>query len=176
MVDSSQVSEFRADKQSMNACSRPPTVLIMASVFPARLFRRIAIRLRRSAETHFRACALRLTFLLFLPVLCLSVVAVAADPVTSKPADELSLEDLVNIKVTSVSKKETRLEDSPAAVTVVTQDDIRRFGITSIPDALRLVPGMDVAQINSHEWAISARGFNGEKSTPIVIPPARVFP
>jgi iron complex outermembrane receptor protein len=71
--------------------------------------------------------------------------------------------------VTSVSKKETLLEDAPAAVTVVTQDDIRRFGIKSLPDALRLVPGMDVAQINSHEWAVSARGFTDEFANKMLV-------
>ncbi|MGA2247984.1 MAG: TonB-dependent receptor [Verrucomicrobiota bacterium] len=73
---------------------------------------------------------------------------------------DLSLEQLVNLKVTSVSKEETTLNESPAAITVITQDDIRNFGLMSIPDALRLVPGMDVAQINSSTWAISARGFD----------------
>ncbi|HEV2454610.1 MAG TPA: TonB-dependent receptor [Verrucomicrobiae bacterium] len=83
--------------------------------------------------------------------------------------NELSLEQLVNIKITSVSKKETSLESSPAAVTVITQDDIRRLGIESIPDALRLVPGMDVAQINSHEWAISIRGFNDQYANDLLV-------
>jgi iron complex outermembrane receptor protein len=101
----------------------------------------------------------------------LPVVSNAADPAPAiaKPADELSLEDLVNIKVTSVSKKETSIEDSPAAVTVVTSDDIRRFGITTLPDALRLVPGMDVAQINSHEWAVSVRGFNAQFANKLLV-------
>src|SRR5260221_1850927 len=94
--------------------------------------------------------------------------AEAIDP-SSKPADELSLEDLINIKVTSVSKKETSLEDSPAAVSVVTQDDIRRFGITTLPEALRLVPGMDVAQVNTHEWAVSVRGYNGEFANKLLV-------
>jgi len=81
----------------------------------------------------------------------------------------LSLDQLINIKVTSVSKKETTLEDSPAAVTVITPDDLDRFGITTLPDALRLVPGMDVAQINSHEWAVSSRGFNGEFANKMLV-------
>jgi iron complex outermembrane receptor protein len=80
----------------------------------------------------------------------------------SNGSTELSLDQLINIQVTSVSKKETSVQDSPAAVTVITPDDLNRFGITTLPDALRLVPGMDVAQVNSHEWAVSSRGFNGE--------------
>jgi iron complex outermembrane recepter protein len=77
-------------------------------------------------------------------------------------SEDLTLEQLVNVKVTSVSKEQTDLFTSPAAISVVTADDIRRLGIASLPEALRLVPGMDVAQIDANEWAVSARGFNGE--------------
>jgi iron complex outermembrane recepter protein len=71
-----------------------------------------------------------------------------------------SMEDLMNLEVTSVSKKEQKLSEVAAAIFVVTPEDIRRSGATSIPDLLRMVPGLDVAQINSNTWAISARGFN----------------
>jgi len=81
----------------------------------------------------------------------------------------ISLEELINIQVTSVSKKETDLFTSPAAIAVVTQDDIRRLGITTIPDALRLVPGLDVAQINGHEWAVSSRGFNSQFANKLLV-------
>src|SRR5438105_11611887 len=79
----------------------------------------------------------------FVALAALSAVAGDADSRAAKPAPEISLEDLINIRVTSVSKKETRLEDSPAAVAVITQDDLRRLGISSLPEALRWVPGMD---------------------------------
>jgi iron complex outermembrane receptor protein len=79
---------------------------------------------------------------------------------TRKNLAQASLEDLLNIQVTSVSKKEQKLSQTPAAVFVITQEDIRRSGATNIPDLLRLVPGLDVAQINANTWAISARGFN----------------
>jgi iron complex outermembrane receptor protein len=81
---------------------------------------------------------------------------------SSGDLEDLTLEQLVNLKVTSVSKQETDLFASPAAISVVTADDIQRLGITSLPEALRLAPGMDVAQINPSEWAVSARGFNAE--------------
>ena len=71
-----------------------------------------------------------------------------------------SLEDLMNTEVTSVSKKEQKLSQVAAAIFVITQEDIRRSGATNIPDLLRMVPGLDVAQINGNTWAISARGFN----------------
>jgi len=83
-------------------------------------------------------------------------------PQSSSDLGDLTLEQLVNVKVTSVAKEQTDLFTSPAAISVVTGDDIRRLGITSIPEALRMVPGMDVAQINGTEWAVSARGFNAQ--------------
>ena len=73
---------------------------------------------------------------------------------------DLSIEELMNETVTSVSKKEQPLFDSAAAISVLTNDDLRRSGATTIPDALRLVPGMDVGSVNSREFAVSARGFN----------------
>lgn len=81
---------------------------------------------------------------------------------SSDDLESMTLEQLVNVQVTSVSKKETDLFTSPAAISVITQDDIRRNGFTSIPDALRMIPGMDVAQISGDQWAVSARGFNSE--------------
>lgn len=59
-----------------------------------------------------------------------------------------SIEDLMNVEVTSVSKKEQKLSKTAAAIFVITQEDIRRSGATNIPDLLRMVPGLDVAQIN----------------------------
>ncbi len=73
---------------------------------------------------------------------------------------KLSIEELMNLEVTSVSKTPERLSVAAAAVTVLTGDDIRRSGATSIPEALRMVPGLDVARVDSHSWAISSRGLN----------------
>jgi iron complex outermembrane receptor protein len=72
---------------------------------------------------------------------------------------QLSLEQLAKIEVTSVSRKKQKLEDVAAAVYVITQQDIRASGARNIPDLLRMVPGVDVAQITAHTWAISIRGF-----------------
>ena len=72
---------------------------------------------------------------------------------------ELSIEDLMNIEVVSVSKKAQKFSDSAAAIFVITQEDIRRSGVNSIPDALRMVPGIQVARIDANKWAISSRGF-----------------
>ena len=73
---------------------------------------------------------------------------------------DLSLEELMNETVTSVSKREQKRSDAAAAVTVLSNDDIRRSGATNLPDALRLVPGMDVASVNSSQTSVSVRGFN----------------
>jgi iron complex outermembrane recepter protein len=71
-----------------------------------------------------------------------------------------SLEDLMNIEVTSVSHKEQRAVDVAAAIDVITSEDIRRSGMTTLAELLRLVPGVQVAQINSNKWAVTVRGFN----------------
>jgi iron complex outermembrane receptor protein len=88
--------------------------------------------------------------------------AAAAHPATRDSGDltDLSLEDLMNVQVISVSKKRESIADAPAAVTVIDQDMIARSGFSTIPDLLRLAPGMDVARINSQTWAISSRGRN----------------
>lgn len=72
-----------------------------------------------------------------------------------------SIEELLNVTVTSVSKKAQTLNNAPAAIFVITSNDIKRSGVTSIPEALRLAPGLDVARIDANKWAISSRGFNG---------------
>ena len=70
-----------------------------------------------------------------------------------------SLEQLIDTEVTTVSRIPERRSRVPSAVYVVTQEDIRRSGATSIPEALRLVPGIQVARIDSSKWAIGVRGF-----------------
>jgi iron complex outermembrane receptor protein len=75
----------------------------------------------------------------------------------------------MNVKVTSVSKREETLFNAPAAIFVLSNTDIRRSGATSIAEALRLVPGVDVARINSSTWAISARGFDEVHSRSLLV-------
>ena len=73
----------------------------------------------------------------------------------------LSIEELMNVKVTTASRHPQKLNQVAAAVFVITQEDIRRSGATSIPDALRMAPGVQVDRIGTDKWAISIRGFNG---------------
>ena len=87
----------------------------------------------------------------------------------SRDLTQFSLEDLMNIHVTSVSKKDQKLSRTGAAIFVISQEDIRRSGATNIPDLLRMVPGVDVAQIDSNQWAIGIRGFNTAVSNKILV-------
>ncbi|MEO8751286.1 MAG: TonB-dependent receptor [Casimicrobiaceae bacterium] len=80
--------------------------------------------------------------------------------VPSKELGELSLEQLSNIVVTSVSRHEEKLADAPAAIFVITAEDIRSSGARSLPEALRLAPNLQVARADTNQYAISARGFN----------------
>ncbi len=101
----------------------------------------------------------------------LALLAAAESPVEKSPARlaDLSLEQLLNESVTSVSKKETKLGQSPAAISVITQEDIRRSGLTSLPELLRTVPGLSVARINASQWSVSARGFNGQYANKLLV-------
>jgi iron complex outermembrane receptor protein len=95
----------------------------------------------------------------FLVCVLMLVSSLWAQP-PPKDLTQASLEDLMNVQVTSVSKKEQRLSRIGAAVFVISQEDIRRSGSTNIPDILRMVPGVNVARIDAHTWSVSIRGFS----------------
>ena len=103
-------------------------------------------------------------------------ILVAGLPISAAHADEappdltqLSLEELVNVEVTSVSKTPEKRNEAAAAVAVITGEDIRRSGATSIPEALRLAPGLHVGRINTNSWAVSSRGFAGANSSKLLV-------
>jgi iron complex outermembrane receptor protein len=73
---------------------------------------------------------------------------------------QMTVEQLMNVEVTSVSKQPQKLLRAPASIQVITSEEIRRSGATTLPEALRLADNLQVAQVNAHDWAISARGFN----------------
>jgi iron complex outermembrane receptor protein len=106
----------------------------------------------------------RCAFLALLACLALPAGSAQTPDLTQK-----SLEDLMNIDVTSVSKKAQKTSETAAAVFVISAEEIRRSGAQNIPDLLRMVPGLDVAQINGSQWAISARGFNGQYSNKLLV-------
>ena len=82
---------------------------------------------------------------------------------------DLSLDDLMKVRVTSVSKREQPLSEAAAAVYVITGEEIRRSGVTSIPEALRLAPGLHVARIGSSRWVVTSRGFNSRFATKLLV-------
>ncbi len=97
--------------------------------------------------------------------------ALAQQGVSGPPLDvrELDIDELARIKITTVSKKPESIAQATAAVSVITRDDIRRSGASSVPEALRLVPGLQVARVDSRDWAISARGFNDLYSNKLLV-------
>jgi iron complex outermembrane receptor protein len=114
----------------------------------------------KSAFTHIAALALAL-------------IAFAADAGTqvqlAANLADMSLEELANLQVTSVSRRAERLADAPAALYVITGEDIRRAGVTSLPEALRLAPNLEVARIDARQYAISARGFNNSIGNKLLV-------
>jgi iron complex outermembrane recepter protein len=88
-----------------------------------------------------------------------------ADALTSGPVEKLSgmsLQQLSNLEVTSVAKAPQALSEAPAAIYVITRDQIVRSGATSLPQALRLAPNLEVTQVSASDFVVSARGFNGD--------------
>ncbi len=81
----------------------------------------------------------------------------------------LSLDELLDVDVVSVAKLPEKINNTPAAAHVITGEDLRRSGVTSIPEALRMVPGMHVYQIDANKWAISARGFDSRFSNKMLV-------
>src|SRR6202050_115900 len=100
-------------------------------------------------------------------VICLTPPALSQQTIPGLM--DRSLEDLMTIKVTSVSKKEQTLSRAASAVFVITAAELQRSAATNIPDLLRMVPGIDVAQINANTWAISSRGLNGRFSNELLV-------
>jgi iron complex outermembrane receptor protein len=83
------------------------------------------------------------------------------DSLTLKKLKNLSIEELMNVEVTSITMRPEKLSEVASAVQVITEEDIHRSGATRLPEALRLVSNLQIAQANSHDWAVTARGFNG---------------
>ncbi|PYU55607.1 MAG: TonB-dependent receptor, partial [Acidobacteria bacterium] len=109
---------------------------------------------------------------IFLAAFLAVVVAATTVAQTSRNVPDvtaMSMEDLMNMNVTSVSKRTQKVADAAAAIFVITQEDIRRSGATSIPEALRMAPGLQVARIDENKWAIGSRGFNGRFDNKLLV-------
>ncbi len=94
---------------------------------------------------------------------------VSAGPGNGKDLSELSIEELLDVEVRTVSRRGEKWTEAAAAVFVITGDEIRRSGAKTLPEALRYVPGLQAAQINSSQWAISVRGFNSQYSNKTLV-------
>jgi iron complex outermembrane receptor protein len=97
-------------------------------------------------------------------VILLAGVCRAGDTPSQSPGDltEASLETLMNLEVSSPARKDQKLSQTAGAVYVITQEDIRRSGLSSVPELLRMVPGLQVARIDANSWSVTARGFSGQ--------------
>ncbi|MDB5758306.1 MAG: hypothetical protein JWM30_1595 [Burkholderia sp.] len=82
---------------------------------------------------------------------------------------DMSLEELANIQVTSVSKRPESLADAPASIFVITAEEIRRSGAATLPEAMRLAPNLQVAQVDARNYAVSARGFNNPFANKLLV-------
>ncbi len=112
-----------------------------------------------------------LTGYLAICAVSLGARAQQTDPPPAQKTDlaSLNIEDLMNIKVTSASKKTESLSGAPAAIFVITGEDIRRGGFSSVPDALRVVPGLYVAQQSANVWIVAARGFSAASNDKMLV-------
>jgi iron complex outermembrane receptor protein len=123
-------------------------------------------RARRSSTLLFALAV----FVIVLPsFICTTVHAEMDSAQNSNPVKQLTLEQLGNVEVTTVSKEPEEVWKAPAAIYVLTGEDIRRSGATSIPEALRLVPGVEVARIDSDQWAVGIRGSETNFSKAVLV-------
>ena len=109
------------------------------------------------------------TILLVAALLAVPALARSDDAPAPNDLTSIGLEDLMQLEVTSVSRHEEPLFRAASAITVLTAESIARSGATNIPDLLRSVPGMNVAQINANTWAVSARGFGGQYANKMLV-------
>ncbi len=119
---------------------------------------------RRCSISFLSAAVLALA--LFLA--CREAPAWAADE-TQTDLKHLSLAELGNVQVTAASKEPEQVWKTSAAIYVITQADIHRAGVTTVPEALRLAPGVEAAHINNNEWAIGIRGFGSNLTRGVLV-------
>ena len=110
----------------------------------------------------------RFFFLLPAALVLSGIAPVFAGQATSDYLD-MDLAQLMQVTITSVSKKSQHLADAAAAVYVISNEDIRRSGVMSIPEALAMAPGIQVARISASKWSISSRGFGGYTSNKLLV-------
>lgn len=129
-----------------------------------------AVRGGLPVKTHkLNAASLALATLLTTSALTPASAQSSLDLAGDVDLTDFSLEDLMDIEVTSVSKRAQSLRETAAAAFVITQEDIQRSGARTLPEVLRLAPGVEVARIRSNEWAVTIRGFNGRFANKLLV-------
>ncbi len=123
--------------------------------------------MNRQPRTHAAIWALLISLVSATPF---RLVAQDAQPVQAAPAlKDLSLEELGQVRVTTFSKTPTNLWQTPAAIYIISSEDIQRSGVTNIADALRLAPGVEVGRMNSTTWAVGIRGLQNNFSKSVLV-------
>ncbi|MBN2373715.1 TonB-dependent receptor [bacterium] len=132
-------------------------------------------------ERRNRVWNVHISFLIVIAVVCFllfeSAITVSMSSASTRRKiqeetmdfTDMSLEELKQVMIISILKKPQKLSDATSAISVITQEDIRRSGVTNIPELLRSVPGFQVAQISSNTWAVSARGFNNRFANKLLV-------
>src|SRR5688572_3761297 len=123
----------------------------------------------RSPHLHFRVPSASAVLVSFLWIAALAPLAAFATQDKPQDVTELDLDQLVKVRVTSVGRKAQAMTDVPAAVYVIRQEDLKRTGSTNIAEALRAVPGLQVARPTAHTWAVSGRGFNSTSANKLLV-------
>ena len=98
-----------------------------------------------------------------------AAIASAQEPVPAPDFSALDIDELARVRITSVSRRPEPVAHAAAAVTVISREDLRRSGASTLPDMLRAVPGLHVARVGARDWAVTARGFNSQLSNKILV-------
>lgn len=170
---SARLERFRFPKDSGADCSKRWRFLPSVTFHCARFFQSFHISHPRLGDAFSNLCD---DWIIWTWVLTIGAVSCFGDEASSSEPPpqglellQLSLEDLGKIKVTSVSRKSENLSDASAAIYVITGEDIRHSGATTLAEALRMAPGLDVARASSRQWAISSRGFNNTFANKLLV-------
>ena len=123
---------------------------------------------RGQSATHFRR-GIALAAILLAALVNQGLARASQEQDTDNSLKQMSLAELGSVEVTTTSKEPEQVWKTAAAVYVLTQDDIRRSGATSIPEALRLVPGVQVSRIDNDHWAVAIRGFADQFSKSMLV-------
>jgi iron complex outermembrane receptor protein len=129
----------------------------------------LADRTLQGEETVVSSGTSTLLTAVFLVLFAGRILAQGPPAVVPGDLKKLTLDELQQIEVTSVSKRPEKLATTASAIQVITSEDIQRAGVTSVPEALRLAANLQVAQVDSRSWAISARGFNSTSANKLLV-------